>query len=107
MGGFDPPQTPPNAAFFATLENFVCLEADADSLLLHFVFPVLFRLVQSSKFHNLSLITHHLSLLRSDFPRSRRAPPGVAAGSPFQGTPRAVSSRRSTPAKIESLADTP
>ena len=35
MGGFDPPQTPPNAAFFATLENFVCLEADADSLLLH------------------------------------------------------------------------
>ena len=40
MGGFDPPQTPPNAAFFATLESFVCLEADADSLLLHFVFPV-------------------------------------------------------------------
>ena len=76
MGGFDPPQTSPNAAFFATLENFVCLEADADSLLLHFV---LFPFVSVD--------------LRFDFPRSRRAPPGVAAGSPFQGTPRAVSAQ--------------
>ena len=78
-----------NAAFRLNRENRVCLEADADSLLLHFV---LFPFVSVD--------------LRFDFPRSRRAPPGVAAGSPFQGTPRAVSSRRSTPAKIESLADT-
>ena len=56
MGGFDPPRTMPNAAFFATLENFVCLEADADSLLLHFV---LFPFVSVD--------------LRFDFPRSRRA----------------------------------
>ena len=58
---------------FATLESFVCLEADADSLLLHFEEAV------EEALGPLAL--------------GGLAPPGVAKGSPFQGTPRAVSAQ--------------
>jgi len=54
MGGFGPPRTPPNAAFFATLESFVCLEADAYSLLLHCTFSFCSE-VSSFRLQDLSL----------------------------------------------------